>query len=148
MVCAENHDSPQFGQFDIGIASITNKFRFSPKLRVTSFCSTTPCPQCGQPALADIDGDDNEDTGGADFDDSLRGRTVECFAFDEEFDFASFRVPLALGNTTGEDDVFKVNDAEIVVFKFLRCVCGNDVVQIPDQRPKFGKRWNSRLVQL
>ncbi len=64
----------------------------------------------------------------ADFDDGFCGAAVKRDTLDNALDFARFAVALARGDAAGEDDVFEVEDGEVVIVKFIRCVRGNDVL--------------------
>ena len=50
------------------------------------------------------------------------GIAGERGALDDILDFTSCLVPLALDDLAREDDVFEINDGEVVIFKFVRCV--------------------------
>lgn len=59
------------------MASMTSKAAAFPKLRVTCLICTEELPQWAQRWLEDIDRDDDEFAGEADFDDGLRRLAVE-----------------------------------------------------------------------
>ena len=54
------------------------------------------------------------------------------------FGFTGCTVALALDDLAREDDVFKVEDGEVVIFKFVRGMGGNDVAERTDQMAKVG----------
>jgi hypothetical protein len=57
-----------------------------------------------------MDGDDDELTGEAVFDDCFGRRTVERDAGNDELDFAGLSVALTLDDFPREDDVFEIED--------------------------------------
>ena len=73
-----------------------------------------------------------------DFDDDFTGVARERGALDDVLGFAGCTVALALDDLPREDDVFKVEDGEVVIFKFVRSVGGNDVAERTDQMAKVG----------
>ena len=70
---------------------------------------------------------------GGDFDDRFGEDTAERVASDDIFNFTRLPVALALDDRTREDNVFKIEDGEVVIFKFLRRVDGHGIVQRTDQ---------------
>ena len=62
---------------------------------------------------------------------------VESDAGDDEFAFTGLGVALALRDLPREDDAFEIKDGEVVIFKFLSSVSGNDIVQRADQMPNL-----------
>jgi len=89
----------------------------------------------------DIGCDDDELAGEADFHDGLRKTAIERDAGDDDFAFAGLGVPLARGDLPREDDVFEINDGEIVIFKLLCGVSGYNLIQGADQLPKLVDCW-------
>lgn len=79
-----------------------------------------------------------------DFDDGFRGAIGKRDTLDDALDFARFNVALARGDAAGEDDVFEVEDGELVIVKFIRSVGGNDVVERAQQRTNLS---NSRTLR-
>ena len=98
---------------------MTSKAAPLPKLRVTCLSRIDVLPQWAQWCSTDVDGDDDEPTGKADFDDCFGGLTVERDAGDNAFDFTGLSVALALSDCPREDDIFKIEDGEVVIFKFF-----------------------------
>lgn len=87
--------------------------------------------------VEDIGCDDDKLTREADFDDGLCGAAVERFTANDEFAFSRFGVALALDDLTGKDDVFEVNDREVVIVKFLCGMRGYDIVLWTNQSAKL-----------
>ena len=73
-----------------------------------------------------------------DFGDDFAGVTCERGTLDDVLGFAGRAVSLTLDDLPREDDVFKIEDGEVVIFKFVCCVGGNDVVEPTDQMAKAG----------
>ncbi|MEO8627174.1 MAG: hypothetical protein ABI612_03620 [Betaproteobacteria bacterium] len=71
--------------------------------------------------MDDVDRDDVERARVADFDD-IRFTPAECPQTDDVFDFAGFGVSLSFDNLAREDDVFEVNDREVVIFELFGSV--------------------------
>ena len=90
-----------------------------PKLRVTCFSCTSALPQWAQRCSTGVDSDDDELAGEADLDDCFGDRPVERDTGDDTFDFAGSRVALPLGDLPCEDDVFEIEDREVVIFEFF-----------------------------
>lgn len=133
MVFAVKYDSPQRGHDHMGMASMTSKEPPLPKLRVTYLSWTVASPQYVQHCSAEIDCDDNEPAGEADFDDRFGCRASERGAGNDALDFAGLRVTLSLGDSTREDEVFEIEDREVVIFEFVRGMGGYDVVERSNQ---------------
>jgi hypothetical protein len=93
-----------------------------PKLLVTCLSCTPVLPQLVQPASSEVDGNDVEATALTGFDNGFGGIAGERSPLDDVLDFTSGLVSLALDDLAREDDVFKIEDAEVVIFKFVRCV--------------------------
>ena len=132
-VCAVKYDSPQRGHDHKGMPSITSSDGPRPKLRVTSRCCTPFRPHAAQRSLDAVDGDDEEIPVRGDFDDRFDEDTAEGVASDDIFNFTRLAVALALDDRTREDNVFEIEDGEVVIFKFLRRVDGHGIVQRTDQ---------------
>ena len=122
MVCAVKYDSPQLGHDHIGIDSITSSAAPFPKLRVTCFSCNAPLPQCAHLCSTEVGSDDDKFAGEADFDDGFGRSPVERDAGDDAFDFAGLGVALALDDLARKDDVFEVEDCEVVIVKLFGCV--------------------------
>lgn len=90
-----------------------------PKLRVTCFNCTDALLQKAQWCSTEVDGDNDELPGGPDFDDCFGARAIECGARDNTLGFTGFGVALTFGDLPGEDDVFKIEDAEVVIVKLF-----------------------------
>ena len=58
----------------------------------------------------------------ANFDNCFCTATVEGEAGNPVFGFARLSVTLPVDNLPDEDDVFEIEDAEAVIFKFFGCV--------------------------
>ena len=129
IVCAVKYDSPQCGHDHIGMPSMTRRSFPLPNVRVTLRRWGPARPHDAQSPLDEVDGDDEERTGEADFDDGFSFVAGERAAADEIFDLAGLAVSLSLGNLACEDDVFEVEDREVVIFKFFSSVNGYDIVQ-------------------
>ena len=71
-----------------------------------------------------------------DLGDNFAGVAFERGALDDILGLSGCTVSLALDDLTREDDVFKVEDGEVVIFKFVRGVSGNDVAERTDQMAK------------
>jgi len=119
------------------MASMTIKAEALPKLRVTCFTCTEELPQWAQRWSEDIGRDDDKFAGDADFDDDLRRLAVEGDAGDNDFALAGLGVTLTFRDLPREDDVFEIKDGEVVIFKLLGGMSGNDVIQRADQLPKL-----------
>ena len=70
----------------------------------------------------DVDGDDDKLASEADFDDDFGCCAVERDASDDRLDFSRLGVALAFDDFAREDDVFEIEDVEVVIFKFFGCV--------------------------
>ena len=147
-VCAVKYDSPQCGHDHKGIPSITISDGPRPKLRVTSRRCTPVRPHAAQCSLGAVDGDGEEIAVRGDLDDGFRWDTVECAASDDIFNFTRLPVALAFDDRAREDNVFEIEDGEIVIFKFLRRVDGHGIVQGTDQvtEPVDGSLGHIRIL--
>ena len=127
------YDSPQCGHDHEGIPSITISDGPRPKLRVTTRCRTPVRPHAAQRGLVTVDGEGEEIAVRGDLDDRFCWDAAERGASDDIFDFARLPVALALDDCAREDNVFEIEDGEIVIFKFLRRVDRHGIVQGTDQ---------------
>ena len=80
-------------------------------------------PQWAQMLSTEVDGDDDELATLADFDDDFAERAFKAGAADDVLRFARVAVALALNDLPRKDNAFEVEDAEVVIFKFVRGVC-------------------------
>ena len=122
------------------MASITNKADPLPKLRVMRFSCKDVFPQLAQRVSTEVGRDDEELAGETNLDDGLRGRPVERDAADNALDFARLDVALAPGDLPREDDVFEIEDGEVVIVKFLSRVGGNNIIESANQVAKLTDR--------
>ena len=72
------------------------------------------------------------------FDDDFTSVAFERCTLDDVLGFTGCTVALALDDLAREDDAFKVEDGEVVIFKFVRGMGGNDVAERTDQMAKVG----------
>ena len=100
-----------------------------PKVRVTLRSRGPARPHDTQSRLEEVDRDDEERACGADFDDRFSFAAAERASPDDVLDFAGLSVSLSLDNLAREDNVFEVEDREVVIFKFFGSVNGHDIVQ-------------------
>jgi hypothetical protein len=112
--------------------SITSSDDPRPKLRVTSRCCTPVRPHAAQRDSGTIDRDDGEIPVWGDLDDRFGGDVAERVAADDIFDFARLPVALALDDRAREDNVFEIEDSEVVIIKFLRYMDRHGIVQRAD----------------
>jgi hypothetical protein len=91
-----------------------------------------------QPPLDDIDGDDEELARVPNFGDDFGGCSVERAALDDVLRFTGAAIALALDDLAREDNVFEIEDGEVVIFKFVCSVGGDGVAERPDQLAKVG----------
>ena len=115
-VCAVKYDSPQCGHDHKGIPSITISDGPRPKLRVTSRRCTPVRPHAAQRRLGAVDSDGEEIAVWGDLNDCFRRDTAERVSSDDIFDFARLPVALAFDDRACEDNVFEIEDGEIVIF--------------------------------
>jgi hypothetical protein len=99
----------------MGMFSITSSFSPRPKLRVTYRSSTPFFPHEAQMSLEEIDRDDEERAGPPDFDDGLSFVAGERDSADKRLDFSRLAIARALNDLAREDDVFEIEDREIVI---------------------------------
>ena len=112
----------------MGITSIIRRFFPLPKVRATRRSCTPARPHAAQRGLDDVDRDEVEDASEADFDDRFSLPSIEGAPPDNDLAFARFAILLALSDAAGEDDVFEIEDREIVIFQFFGGVDGYDIV--------------------
>ena len=67
-------------------------------------------PQCAQCRSTEVESDDDELTGEADFDDCFGRCAFESNACDDTLCGARFGIALALGDLPRKDDVFEIKD--------------------------------------
>ena len=131
-VCAVKYDSPQCGHDHKGMPSITSSDDPRPKLLVTSRCCTPVRPHAAQRGSGTIDRDDEEISGWGDLDDRFGGDVAERVASDDVFDFTRLPVALALDDRAREDNVFEIEDSEVVIIKFLCRMDRHGIIQRTD----------------
>ena len=95
-------------------------------------------PQWAHALSADVDSDDDELATVTDFGNDFAGIARERGALDDVLGFAGRAVSLTLDDLPGKDDVLKIEDGEVVIFKFVCGVGGNDVAERTDQMAKVG----------
>ena len=93
-----------------------------PKLRVTCLSWIVLLPQCAHWCSRDVDSDDDELASEADFDNCFGCRAVERDASDDALDFPRLGVALAFDDFARKDDIFEIEDVEVVIFKFFGCM--------------------------
>ena len=74
----------------------------------------------------------------ANFGDDFSGDSIEGAALNDVLRFAGAAIALALDDLAREDDVFEIEDREVVIFKFVRSVGGDGVAERQDQLAKVG----------
>lgn len=121
-VCAVKYDSPQCGHDHKGMPSITSSADPRPKLRVTSRCCTPAWPHAAQRNLGSVYREDEESSVRGKLDDRFCAAVAERVASDDVLDFTRLSVALVLDDRACEDNVFEIEDGEVVIIKFLRCV--------------------------
>ena len=99
----------------MGIRSISSNSCPLPKLRVTAHKTRPLAPQLTHGSSDGIGGDKKEFAAESDLDDRLGRRAVKRDAADNAFDFTTLPVALTLRNFAREDNVFEVEDAEVVI---------------------------------
>jgi len=127
------YDSPQRGHDHKGMPSITSSDGPRPKLLVTFRCCTPVRPHAAQRSLDAVDGDDEEIPVRGNFDNRFGGDVTERVASEDIFDFARLPVALALDDRAREDNVFEIEDGEVVIVKFLRRMDRHCIVTGTDQ---------------
>ena len=90
-----------------------------PKLRVTCFSWAALLPQLAQWCSTEVDGDDKEPAGCANFDDCLGRCAFKGNTGDDALAFAGLRIALPVADLPCKDDVFKIEDSELVIFKLF-----------------------------
>ena len=129
--------------------SITRSVSPLPQVRVTCRSSTPARPQEAHRGLDEVDRDDEERTPGADFDDRFGFETAARVPADDVPDFTGFGVSSSLDNPAREDNVFEVEDREVVIFKFFGSVKGHDIVQGTNEvaNPCNSLFWHTRILR-
>ena len=122
----------------MGMASMTSRCGPLPKLRVTYFSWTLVPPQWAHALSGDVDSDDDELATVTDFGNDFAGIARERGALDDVLGFTGRAVSLTLDDLPRKDDVFKIEDGEVVIFKFVCGVGGNDVAERTDQMAEVG----------
>ena len=79
--------------------------------------------------LSAVNGDDEEIAPRDEFDDRFCGVIAKGVASDDIFDFTRLLVTLALDDRAREENVFEIEDCEIVIGKFLCRVNRHGIVQ-------------------
>jgi hypothetical protein len=100
--------------------SITSSSAPAPKLRVRYFVWTFLLLQRAHPLSTDVDSDDDKLAAAADLGDDFAGSAFERGALNDVLCFTGRTVSLAFDDLPREDDVLKVEDEEVVIFKFVR----------------------------
>ena len=90
-----------------------------PKVRVTRLSCTPVRPQEAQRCLDEVNRDDVERAREANLDDDFGRTPIKAVPLDEDFGFACLAIPLALDGAASEDDVFEIEDREVVIFQFF-----------------------------
>ena len=119
---------------------MTRRLRPAPKERPTRLSWTPARPHEAQRCLEEVDGDDVERACGADFRDRFGLAAVKRSSLIDDFGFTRLAVPLALDDATSEDDVFKIEYREVVIFQFFGGMDGYDIVQGSNQVANSGNR--------
>lgn len=101
---------------------MTNSDTPRPKLRVTVRCVTPDLPQASQSSVLSIDREDVELARRTDFGDAGGDLAIDRSSLDDVFGFAGRAVTLPLDNLPGEENSFEIEDREIVIFEFFRCM--------------------------
>ena len=91
--------------------------------------------------LGEVDGDDNELASGSELDDRFSRRSGEGNSGNDAFNFPGFSVALAFDDLAGEDDVFEVEDREVVIVKFLHSMHGDHVAQGANEVSSLADCW-------
>ena len=95
-------------------------------------------PHWAHALSTDVDSDDDKLAAVTDFDDNFTGDSFERGTLDNVLSFSRCTVSLALDDLAREDDVFKIEDGEVVIVKFVRSMGGNDVAERTDQMAEVG----------
>ena len=112
----------------MGISSITRRFFPLPKVRATRRSCTPTRLHAAHGALDKADRDEVEDASKADLDNRFGLVAIDAASPDDNLGFARFAILLARNDSASEDDVFAIEDREIVIFQFFSSVDGYDVV--------------------
>lgn len=97
-------------------------------MRATRRSCTPARPQEAHGDLDGVERDDVEETGEVDFDDRFAFAAVENPPSDEDLGFARFAILLAFDDAACEEDIFEIEDREVVIFQFFGSVKRYDVV--------------------
>lgn len=119
IVCAVKYDSPQRGQDHIGIPSTTRRVGPVPKVRATRRSRAPARPQEAHRDLNEVDRDDIEDARAVDLDNRFAFAVIENLSSDDGLGFARFTIFLALSDAAREEDIFEIEDREVVIFQFF-----------------------------
>lgn len=90
-----------------------------PNVRVTRRSCTPARPHEAHSGLDEVDRDDIENAREADFDDCFGLTVVERLASDDDFGFVGLPVFPAFDDFACEDDIFEIEDREVVIFQFF-----------------------------
>ena len=103
-------------------------------------------PHETQRFLDEVDRDDVERAGRANLDDRFGFAPVKGTPPDDDFGFARLAVLLAPDDASSEDDVFEIEDCEVVIFQFFGGVEGYDIVQRTNEVAYSGdgEWWHTR----
>lgn len=110
------YDSPQCGQDHIGIPSTTRRVGPLPKVRATRRSCGPARPQEAHRDLDEVDRDDIEDAREVDFDNRFAFAAIENPPSDDGLGFARSAIFLALDDAAREEDIFEIEDREVVIF--------------------------------
>ena len=128
-VCAVKYDAPQCRQDHIGIPSTTSRVGPPlPKVRATRRSRVPARPQEAHRDLDKVDRDDVEDAREVNFDNRFAFPVIENPPSDDGLGFARFAIFLALNDAAREEDIFEIEDREVVIFQFFGGVKRYDVV--------------------
>ena len=95
-------------------------------------------PHWAHALSTEVDSDDDKLAAVTDFDDDFTSDPFERGTLDDVLSFSRCTVSLTLDDLAREDDVFKIEDGEVVIVKFVRGMGGNDVAERTDQMAKVG----------
>ena len=127
------YDSPQCGQDHIGIPSTTRRNAPLPNVRATRRSCAPARPQEAHRDLCEVDRDNVEDAREVDFDDRFAFPAIESPPLDNSLGFARCAIFLALDDAAREEDIFEIEDREIVIFQFFGGVERYDIVYATNQ---------------
>ena len=104
--------------------------------RSTRSCVGNPHTSHRLAFVFDPDRDDDHLLGGADLDDTAGRFTAERLAFDNVFPLMSSGITLPFDYLTCENDVFNVENADVIVIQFVGSVEWDEVTTSSDLGPK------------